>query len=241
VSYRFDCASGSGRESGIDRAASAVSAGDLVVLPADTVYGLGCDAFSPSAVALLATARGATRTQPPPVFIPHARTLEGIATELGAAARELAAAFWPGSLTLLCQAQPSLNWDLGDTFGTVSVRMPLHPVALQLLRRTGPMAVTAAGPSGRPAPTGCEMARDLFGDTVAVYLDAGPLSGDVRSTIVDVRGDHPRVLRAGAIGLDALRAVVPDLDPGPAAPPVGTAPRPAPGEHPVAPGDEVSR
>jgi L-threonylcarbamoyladenylate synthase len=219
VSYRFDCVSASGRESGIARAVAAVSADELVVLPTDAVYGLGCDAFSPSAVTLLAAARGAARSQPPPVFIPHARTLDGIASGVGPAARDLVGAFWPGPLTLLCTAQPSLSWDLGDTFGTVSVRMPLHPVALQLLERTGPLAVTAASPSGRPAPTGCEVARDLFGDAVSVYLDAGPLAGDARSTIVDVRGERPRVLRAGAIDLDVLRAVVPDLDPGQALPP----------------------
>jgi tRNA threonylcarbamoyl adenosine modification protein (Sua5/YciO/YrdC/YwlC family) len=229
VSYRFDCVSPTGRESGIARAVSAVAAGELIVLPTDAVYGLGCDAFSPSAVTLLAAARGAARSLPPPVFIPHARTLDGIATGLGKAVRELVDAFWPGPLTLLCQAQPSLDWDLGDTFGTVSVRMPLHPLALQVLERTGPLAVTAASPSGRPAPTGCEVARDLFGAAVTVYLDAGPLAGDARSTIVDVRSDRPRVLRAGAIGLDALLAVVPDLDPGVAAP----VPPPAVDETPV--------
>ena len=214
MSYRFDCGSDSGRESGIARAVAAVTAGELVVLPTDAVYGLGCDAFSPTAVSSLAAARGSARTQPPPVFIPSVRTLDGIATGVGPHARELVQAFWPGPLTLLCAAQPSLQWDLGDTFGTVSVRMPLHPIALQVLQQIGPMAVTAAGPSGRPAPTACDVARDLFGDAVSVYLDAGPLRGDARSTIVDVRGERPRVLRAGAIGLDALLAVVPDLDPG---------------------------
>jgi L-threonylcarbamoyladenylate synthase len=227
VSYRFDCWSASGRESGISRAVSALADGELVVLPTDAVYGVACDAFSPAAVSLLAASRGSGRTQPPPVFIPHARTLDGIATGIGPAARELVEAFWPGSLTLLCTAQPSLSWDLGDTFGTVSVRLPLHPLALQLLERTGPLAVTAASPVGRPAPTACEAVRDLFGDAVSVYLDAGPLTGDARSTIVDVRGDRPKVLRAGVIDLPALLAVVPDLDPGQWAPPPLPEPEPA--------------
>jgi L-threonylcarbamoyladenylate synthase len=211
VSYRFDCTSPSGRESGIARAAAAVSAGELVVLPTDAVYGLGCDAFSPQAVDRLFTARGSGRT-PPPVLIPHARTLDGIATGLGTAARDLVEAFWPGPLTLLCLAQPTLDWDLGDAYGTVSVRMPLHPVALQLLERTGPMAVTAAGPAGMAAPLVCDRARDMLGETVEVYLDAGPLPGAGGSTIVDVRGALPRVLRPGVLGLDALAAVVPELD-----------------------------
>lgn len=214
MNLRFDCVSPSGRESGIVRAVSALADGELVVMPTDAVYGMGCDAFSPAAVRLLAITRGSTRQQPPPVFIPHARTLDGIATGIGAAARDLVAAFWPGPLTLLCRVQPSLGWDLGDTFGTVSVRMPLHPIALQVLEQAGPTAVTAAGRSGRPAPADCEAVRDLFGEQVAVYLDAGPLAGEVRSTIVDVRGERPRVLRAGAIDLAALLAVVPGLDPG---------------------------
>jgi tRNA threonylcarbamoyl adenosine modification protein (Sua5/YciO/YrdC/YwlC family) len=153
------------------------------------------------------------------VFVPNARTLDGIAMGIGPQARDLIEAFWPGPLTLLCLAQPMLEWDLGDTFGTVSVRMPLHPIALQVLQQTGPMAVTSASLSGRPAPSGCDVAEDLFGDAVSIYLDAGPLAGDLRSAIVDVRGEHPRVLRAGAVGVDALRAVVPDLDPGQAVPP----------------------
>lgn len=227
MSYRIDCGSGWDRESGITRAVSAVSVGELIVLPTDAVYGLGCDAFSPVAVSALAIARGSPRTQPPPVFVPNVRTLDGIATGIGSQARDLIEAFWPGPLTLLCLAQPMLEWDLGDTFGTVSVRMPLHPIALQVLQQTGPMAVTSASLSGRPAPTGCDVAQDLFGDAVSIYLDAGPLAGDLRSAIVDVRGDHPRVLRAGAVGVDALRAVVPDLDPGQAVPPILPAERAA--------------
>ena len=232
MSYRFDCWSATGRESGVTRAVSALADGELVVLPTDAVYGVACDAFSPAAVSLLAASRGSGRTQPPPVFIPHARTLDGIATGIGPAARELVEAFWPGSLTLLCTAQPSLSWDLGDTFGTVSVRMPLHPLAMQLLERTGPLAVTAARPVGRPAPTACEAVRDLFGDAVSVYLDAGPLTGDARSTIVDVRGERPKVLRAGAIDLPALLAVVPDLDQGQWAPPPLPEPQPQPEPQP---------
>ncbi|HET9654698.1 MAG TPA: L-threonylcarbamoyladenylate synthase [Kineosporiaceae bacterium] len=211
MSYRFDCLTPSGREGGISRAVSSIAAGELVVLPTDAVYGLGCDAFSPDAIDRLFRARGSGRT-PPPVLIPHARTLDGIATGLAPSARDLVDAFWPGPLTLLCLAQPTLDWDLGDSYGTVSVRMPLHPVALQLLERTGPLAVTAAGPVGMAAPLQCDQARDTLGGTVGVYLDAGTLPGAGGSTIVDVRGERPKVLRVGAIGMETLLEVVPDLD-----------------------------
>jgi L-threonylcarbamoyladenylate synthase len=212
VTYRFDCGDRIGRESGIARATTSVAAGELVVVPTDVAYGVGCDAFSPSAVGHLFAVRGSGRSSPPPVLVPRAATLDGIATQLPAFARDLVAAFWPGQLTLLCVAQPTLDWDLGDTHGTVSVRMPLHPVALQLLDSTGPLAVTAAAPPGTPAPTTCDEALDRLGEGVAVCLDAGPLTGSARSTIVDVRGERPRVLRAGAIGVDELRAVVPELE-----------------------------
>jgi L-threonylcarbamoyladenylate synthase len=211
VTYRFDCLDDGGRGRGVARAASSVQEGALVVLPTDAVYGLGCDAFSPDAVAALRALKGHRRSQPPPVLMPRTRTLDGLATQVSDAARELADAFWPGSLTLLCRAQPTLDWDLGDTRGTVALRVPLHPVALQVLDRTGPLAVTAANAPGSPAPTSCEQARAQLGDEVEVYLDAGELTRTAVSTIVDVTGPAPQVLRLGALGLAELRAVVPGL------------------------------
>jgi len=209
VSGRYDCADRAGRAEGIKRAATAVAAGELVVLPTDTVYGLGCDAFSPEAVVRLLTAKGRGRAMPPPVLVPHARTLDGIATDVSDDVRALAEAFWPGGLTLVVPMQPTLSWDLGDTGGTVAVRMPLHPVALELLESTGPMAVSSANLTGRPPAATAEEAKEQLGDAVAIYLEAGPAGSGVPSTIVDGTGDVPRVLREGAVSLAELREVVP--------------------------------
>jgi tRNA threonylcarbamoyl adenosine modification protein (Sua5/YciO/YrdC/YwlC family) len=211
VSIRFDCGQPVQRDRGIARAARAVADGELVVLPTDTVYGVGCDAFSAAAVADLLAAKGRGRSMPPPVLVPEVRTLDGLATRVGPAVRALAERFWPGALTLVCHAQPTLEWDLGDTGGTVAVRMPLHPVALELLDRTGPMAVSSANLSGRSAATTCGDAEEQLGDRIAVYLDGGASGDTVASTIVDGTGDVPRVLRLGALGVAELREVVPEL------------------------------
>jgi L-threonylcarbamoyladenylate synthase len=206
------------RSRGITRAAELVAEGELVVLPTDTVYGLGCDAFSPSAVAALLAAKGRGRAMPPPVLVAHVRTLDGIATSISDQVRALAEAFWPGALTIVCRAQPTLNWDLGDTGGTVAVRMPLHPVALELLERTGPMAVSSANLTGQPAAQDCAEAERQLGESVALYLDAGPALLGVPSTIIDGTRDVPRVLRLGALSIDELRTVVPELIAEPARP-----------------------
>ncbi len=210
MSRRFDCADPTQRTSGLEQAAAAVRRGELVVLPTDTVYGVGCDAFVPDAVSALLTAKGRGRDMPVPVLVGSPRTLDGIAAGVGPAARELVRAFWPGALTVVCLAQPSLQWDLGETRGTVAVRMPLHPVAIELLTATGPMAVSSANRTGSPPATTVDEAIAAFGDDVSVYLDGGPTAGSVPSTIVDVTGEVPRVLRAGAVPLESLRDVVPD-------------------------------
>ncbi|MDP9399022.1 MAG: L-threonylcarbamoyladenylate synthase [Actinomycetota bacterium] len=211
MSRRFDCADPVERGRGLEQAESAVRRGELVVLPTDTVYGVGADAFSPSAIAALLAAKGRGRDMPVPVLVGSARTLDGVATGISAAGRALLEAFWPGALTLVCSAQPSLRWDLGETRGTVAVRMPLQPVALELLRAVGPMGVSSANRSGRPPASTVDEALGDLGDAVSVYLDGGPTGEPVPSTIVDVTGSRPRVLRAGAVSLELLRDVVPDL------------------------------
>ena len=148
---------------------------------------------------------------PPPVLVGSRHTLDGLVYSLPRAARDLADAFWPGALTIIVEHSPSLQWDLGDTGGVVAVRMPLHPVALEVLREVGPMAVTTANKVGRPAPTTAEEARDQLEYAVRVYLEAGPAHDPAPSTIIDVTGEAPRVLRAGAIPLEKLRDVVPDI------------------------------
>ena len=208
---RYDMADPVERATGLEVAASAVRRGDLVVLPTDTVYGLGTDAFSPDAVAKLLETKGRGRDMPVPVLVGSPRTLDGIATGLTESARSLVEGFWPGGLTLVCAVQPSLQWDLGETRGTVAVRMPLHPVAIDLLMATGPMAVSSANRSGVAPATTLDEAIEQLGDGVSVYLDGGPSGEPVPSTIVDVTGDLPRLLRAGAVTEEALREVCGDL------------------------------
>ncbi|MFE5294534.1 L-threonylcarbamoyladenylate synthase [Isoptericola sp. NPDC056618] len=193
----------------IDEAVNTVSRGGLLVLPTDTVYGIGADAFDAEAVAALLAAKGRGRQMPPPVLIPDVRTLDGLATEVPDDARKLAEAFWPGGLTIILQAQPSLQWDLGETHGTVALRMPDHPAALALLRRTGPLAVSSANATGNPAALEVADAQAQLGDAVTVYLDGGDAPGGVASTIVDATGAQLRVVRQGAITLEALNDAAP--------------------------------
>jgi tRNA threonylcarbamoyl adenosine modification protein (Sua5/YciO/YrdC/YwlC family) len=188
----------------IDEAVNAVGRGALVVLPTDTVY-------APESVAALLSAKGRGRQMPPPVLVPDVRTLDGLATDVSDDARALVDAFWPGGFTIILAAQPSLMWDLGDTNGTVALRMPDHDAALALLRRTGPLAVSSANRTGMPSALTATDAQEQLGDAVAVYLDGGTVSGGVASTIVDATGPRPRVLRQGAIALEALRAIVPGV------------------------------
>ena len=198
---------------GIDEAVHVLSRGGLVVLPTDTVYGIAADAFAPPAVAALLAAKGRGRQAPPPVLVPDVLTLDGLATDVPASVRALVHELWPGGLTVILNAHPSLAWDLGETHGTVALRMPDHPAALALLRRTGPLAVSSANLTGRPAALTAQAAADDLGRSVSVYLDAGQAPGGVASTIIDATGEVPRVIRSGAIGLEALRAVTPVLGP----------------------------
>jgi L-threonylcarbamoyladenylate synthase len=207
----YDCADPAVRESAISAAAHSVAAGELVVLPTDTVYGIGADAFDARAVADLLAAKGRGRDMPVPVLVGSWDTIQGLVMTVAPRTRDLIEAFWPGGLTLVVQHAPSLSWDLGDARGTVAVRMPLHPVAIELLEITGPMAVSSANISGKPPALTAAEAQEQLGDSVAVYLDGGPASTGIASTIVDVTAETPKVLREGAISLAALRAVVPDV------------------------------
>ncbi|MER6786979.1 L-threonylcarbamoyladenylate synthase [Streptomyces sp. NPDC000658] len=212
MARRYDTNDATDRVTGLREAASAVRRGELVVLPTDTVYGIGADAFSSEAVSDLLAAKGRGRNMPTPVLIGSPNTLHGLVTDFSELAWELVDAFWPGALTLVAKHQPSLQWDLGDTRGTVAVRMPLHPVAIELLTEVGPMAVSSANLTGHPAPENCDYAQEMLGDSVSVYLDGGPTPGNVPSSIVDVSREVPLLLRAGAISADELRKVVPDLE-----------------------------
>ncbi|HWR85671.1 MAG TPA: L-threonylcarbamoyladenylate synthase [Rhodoglobus sp.] len=197
---------------GMRLARAAIGRGDLVVLPTDTVYGVAADAFNPAAVQKLLDAKGRTRQSPPPVLIPGIPTLDALAESVPEPVRELVAAYWPGGLTVILPAQSSLAWDLGETRGTVALRMPGNRLALELLSETGPLAVSSANLTGQPAAQTAQEAEAMLGDAVAVYLDGGP-GGTVASTIVDATGlslpeGKLRIVRDGAIAADDIRALV---------------------------------
>ncbi len=207
MSATYDCADPASRAEGLKAAALTLRNGGLVVLPTDTLYGIGADAFYPSAVSGLLAAKGRGRDMPPPVLVGTVRAATALVEDLGPYGKDLIDEFWPGGLTLVCRANRSLNWDLGETRGTVAIRMPLHAVALELLKETGPLAVSSANRTGSPPATTAADAQQQLGDAVAVYLDGGPCGNDVASTIVDLTGNVPRLLRAGAVSVGRLREV----------------------------------
>ncbi|KGN34900.1 hypothetical protein N802_02395 [Knoellia sinensis KCTC 19936] len=203
----FDCTTPEGRQDGIAKATAGVRQGDLVVLPTDTLYGIGADAFAPDAVQRLLDAKGRGREMPPPVLVADVRTVDGLAIDVPDYARALIKEYWPGPLTLVLKAQPSLMWDLGDTGGTVAVRMPDHEVALELLQAVGPMAVSSANRTGHPASRTVIDAATQLGASVEFYLDGGPVTGGLPSTIVDCTQPEPVILRRGAIDADEILAL----------------------------------
>ena len=203
-------------------------AGGLVILPTDTVYGIGCNAADAGAVERLLAAKGRGRQMPPPVLVADPADLTGIVAQVPEAARALMEAFWPGALTLILEADETLTWDLGETGGTLAVRMPAHELALNLLRRSGPLAVTSANPTGAPPATDAASARAAFPGRVRdleelapgsagsarcediLLLDGGATPGPVPSTIVTLAGAHaraPRILRQGVLALADLERV----------------------------------
>jgi L-threonylcarbamoyladenylate synthase len=229
MSERFDCTDPARLAEGLQEAQAALRRGQLVVLPTDTVYGIAAEAFDPIAVDRLLAAKGRGRDMPPPVLVGTVRAAIALIQELGEMGKDLIDEFWPGGLTLIFKSSPTLVWDIGETKGTVAIRMPLHAVALGLLKKTGPLAVSSANYSGQPPATTADEAVAQLGDSVAVYLDGGSCAGDVPSTIVDLTGSVPRLLRPGVIPPDRLREVVPLVDAD------AFAPDPAEREDPVIP------
>lgn len=219
-----DCSIESELLAGMRLARRAIGSGELVVIPTDTVYGVAADAFNAAAVQRLLDAKGRERTSPPPVLIPGIPTLDALAAEVPDAVRKLVAEFWPGGLTVILRAQPSLQWDLGETRGTVALRMPANRIALELLSETGPLAVSSANLSGMPSATTAQAAEEMLGDRVAVYLDGGEAGtqyeaigerpGDTSSTIVDstwLDADGSgvlRIVRAGVVSRERIVEVV---------------------------------
>lgn len=217
---RFDTSVPAELLSGMRLARAAIGRGELVVIPTDTVYGVAADAFSPAAVERLLEAKGRDRTAPPPVLVPSLAALDALAEVVPDPVRELVARFWPGGLTIVLRARASLDWDLGETRGTVALRQPSDPIALELLAETGPLAVSSANLTGEPAATTADEAERMLGDAVAVYLDAGAVGSDYAeadprsgSTIVDATSlEHPdgklRILRHGVVPDAEIAGVV---------------------------------
>ena len=211
MSQLFDCSDNGERTRGIAEAAAAIRRSELVVLPTDTVYGIAADAFNPAAINLLLAAKGRGRDMPVPVLVSSRAMLEAVVNEVTDDAGKLVEAFWPGALTLVLRETPHLAWDLGEARGTVAVRMPDHAIATALIEQTGPLGVSSANRSGQDPATTAMAARLQLGASVSVYLEGGPSEASVPSSIVDLTGEAPRLLRAGALDAEALRAVVPAL------------------------------
>ncbi|OSC30651.1 threonylcarbamoyl-AMP synthase [Mycobacterium vulneris] len=204
----FDCADPGQRSLGVAAATAALKGGRLVVMPTDTVYGIAADAFNSAAVSALLSAKGRGRDMPVGVLVGSWHTIEGLVYTMPDGARDLIRAFWPGALSLVVRQAPSLQWDLGDARGTVMLRMPLHPVAIELLREVGPLAVSSANISGRPAAVDANEARSQLGDLVDVYLEAGTADQGAASTIVDLTGATPRILRPGPVSAERIAEVL---------------------------------
>ena len=198
---------GEDREDGILRAAEALRAGEIVVLPTDTVYGVAADAFSSAGTGRVFTAKERSRRYPLPVLVRNPKQLAGLVTQVPKSAERLMAAYWPGPLTLVVEAEPNLVWDLGRADGTVAVRMPFDDVTLEVIRAVGPLAVTSANRSGQPPATDVAMAREQLGDAVRYYLDDGERRARPPSTIIDLTRREPHVLRAGALDGEEVLAV----------------------------------
>ncbi len=200
----FDCSVDTSLLEGMRKAKQALAKGELVVVPTDTVYGLAADAFSADAVQALLDAKGRGRQSPPPVLIPNVDSLYALAESVPDLALKLAEKYWPGPLTIILRAQPSLQWDLGETKGTVALRVPNQKITLALLAESGPLAVSSANLTGEPAATTAKQADDYLGEKVAVYLDAGDAELGVASTILDLTGAKVRIVREGAVKRDEL-------------------------------------
>ncbi|WP_313006649.1 L-threonylcarbamoyladenylate synthase [Corynebacterium variabile] len=199
MSQTYDCTRPEDHEAGLAAALAAVKGGRLIVMPTDTVYGIGADAFDNDAVASLLAAKHRGPDYPTPIVVGSWDTVTGLVRDADARMKALVEAFWPGGLTIVTHQAPSLPWNLGDTRGTVALRMPLHPVAIELLQQTGPMALSSANVHGQPSALSAAQAREQLGDSVSVYLDGGPATIGTSSTIVDLSGRRPRILRHGAI------------------------------------------
>jgi len=196
-------------EAVLEEAARCLQDGGLVAFPTDTLYGLAVVASQERAVERLFKAKERPRDRPLPVLVASAMDVDGVAVEVPPAARRLMEAFWPGGLTVVLRRHPGFRSPALAGGDTVAVRVPAHPVALELLRRVRePLTGTSANLSGRPGPRTAEEVRRQLGDRVDLIVDCGPCPGGVESTVVDCTADPPRVLREGAVPAERVAAVL---------------------------------
>lgn len=189
-------------------AADAALAGRLIVLPTDTVYGIGTRPDDAAATARLFRAKGRARDVPLPVLAPSTAAAR-VVSSFDDRAERLAARVWPGAVTfVLRRTVQSERWDLGDDDFTIGIRVPAHPLTLAVLARSGPLAVTSANRSGEPTPSGCDELRGTFGDAVSVYLCAAEELPAVPSTVVDLTAAEPRILREGVLDAAELERML---------------------------------
>ena len=185
VSRTFNCLDEKTREVGLNSAADAVEAGRLVVIPTDTVYDM-----------------------PVPVLVGSWDTVRGLSRDYTRQMNVLIEAFWPGGLSIVVPQAPSLTWNLGDTNGSVMLRMPLQKLAIELLQKTGPMAVSSANISGQPPALNAKEAEEQLGNSVSVYLEGGQAEIGTPSTIIDLTQATPTILREGAIPSEKIFEVL---------------------------------
>lgn len=194
---------------------AAVQAGEAVAFPTDTVYGVGVDAFNDEAVSHLRSLRVQDAEVPVTVLISDGSLLRALAVEVPDAANDLIRKHWPGPLTIICRPQPTLRLGSVIVANTIALRVPDSPIAQDLLRRTGPMAVSSANISGLPPSLTCDDALGQLGANVSVYLDGGRLGDDGQpaSTIVDfTQADHGQILRRGALSREMLAETLPEIE-----------------------------
>ncbi|MGE5467078.1 MAG: L-threonylcarbamoyladenylate synthase [Ignavibacteria bacterium] len=196
----------------VGRAAELLHAGELVAFPTETVYGLGADAANPAAVAKIFAAKGRPADHPLIVHLPGDDHLERWARDIPEAAYELAEAFWPGPLTLILKRRPGVPDAVTGGQDTVGLRIPGHPLALELLRAfDGGVAAPSANRFGHVSPTTAQHVRDDLGSAVALVLDGGPCRVGIESTILDLSGARPAILRPGMIGIEAIANILGDM------------------------------
>lgn len=214
MTLRFDCTDNAERARGITAAVAGIKRGELVILPTESVYAVATDGFSARGARAVRAAKGQSSVTPLPIMIASVTTIPGIAFNPSTAAMDLMHGFWPGALTILVTPQPSLAWD-HPAGAPLAVRIPLHPLTLEILRATGPMIVTGANSAGRAAALTADEALASLGESASICLDAGPLGVDpslaLPSTVVDATGEVPVLLREGAVTLEQLRSVVPGI------------------------------